>query len=274
MYYLKYAYGDFQPVSAFALRFGMAPTAFTDKYDGPTGWGYRFVQSSPVDRAKWESSADLGLAIFGAFPQGYGDYYAMFRNGEGYKEAEVNQGKAGQLRFSVAPLAAFEAVKSAQVTLAYKYDVDQIKQSGTPRILTELGDVLLTFPVAIADGFGLNFGGGFDWVQTTTDDGNVSTVVVGNIYHGYLAVDFPYHLGVFGRFDRVDPDAKNDKKTHGYQDEQTYIVGGISVRPIKNAAFALDYQTTRYTEQATDDKGKDVDKPADSYVYLNTEFKF
>jgi hypothetical protein len=278
---LKYAYGEYLPFKALGLRLGMIPTAYTDMYDGAGGWGYRFIAASPADRATFESSADLGFAIFGDFPKGFGSYYVTARNGEGYTNIELNSGKAVQARVAVNPFAALDMGKDVRLVLAYRYNVVTPDTGPTAgRTWSDLADVLVQVPLDFGKGWGLNFGGGWDWMETKTADNDFAdTVLDGQVIHGYLVINFPYHIGLFSRVDMLGPNTKNEKgdattPTEGYQDETTWAVAGISFSPVKYVNLALDWQTTIFTAEVEDDKGDKVLKTAEQLVYVNTEFKF
>jgi hypothetical protein len=68
-------------------------------------------------------------------------------------------------------------------------------------------------------------------------------------------------LSLFGRTDISDPntDAVNDK------DGNTLIIAGVECTPIKGVAASVNFRSKGYQDSA---------KKAESYLYLNTEFKF
>ena len=267
-YYVKYAYANYQPFNAFGIRLGAMPTPFIDRYED--AWGYRFVEKTPSDRVKWDSSSDLGAGILGEFPGNYGSYIVMVRNGEGYKKPETDSGKAAHARLLVRPLQINEATKDLQLTGAYRYE--RVERED-PEVTSHMINALLSYKYMFTERWGINFGAGYDHLVTETDiEGE--DAITGQIIHGYGVFYMPYSLALFGRVDMVDPDLNNDKDTHGYQDEHTYILGGISVEPVNNIAFALDYKSTRYTEEVEDDNGNKVVKAADSFIYIHTKIKF
>ena len=271
MYYVKYAYGQYQPFESFGFRLGSLPTPSIDRYE--KAWGYRYVEKTPSDRAKWDSSADLGVAFKGEFPGGTGSYYAMFRNGEGYKHPEGNTGKAGHVRVLLKPFQMNSATKNLQLTMSYNYDR---KEMHSPLLSTQLINLLLSYKYKVDAGYGINLGVGNDWLLTSTDDENPNVIneKAGRIVHAYGVVYFPYHLSLFGRLDWVDPDIKNDEKTHGYKDESIFIVAGISLDPVKNVSFALDMKRTSYMAEVENDNGGTETKHPDTTLFLHTKFKF
>ena len=267
-YYVKYAYGQYQPFDSFGFRLGITPTPYIDRYE--KAWGYRYVEKTPSDRVKWDSSADAGFVLLGDLPGKSGSYYAMIRNGEGYKHPENDSGKAGQVRFLLTPFQMSEATKHLQLTGSFRYERVQRED---PEVTSMMANSLLSYKYMFNDNWGINFGAGYDWMSTAADTEDADAII-GQIMHGYGIVYLPYNLALFGRGDYYDPDTKNDKDTHGFQDEETYVLAGVSIDPIKNIAFALDMKRTMYTEEVENDKGKTETKHPDTYVFLHTKFKF
>jgi len=267
-YYLKYAYGNFAPYEFFAIRFGQCQTAWIDMYSGV--WGYRYVAKTPSDLWKLDTSSDLGVAIHGDFPGGYGNYYAMLRNGEGYKHPEVNKGKAFQVRLALTPLQMNDYTRGLMIAGAYMMDNDN---PSDPDIDTTLVDLMIAYNAMFGGGWGINLGGAY-FMRTVATDVDGADDINSTVINGFGTLYMPYHLALFGRYDMFDPDTENDEDTHGYQDEQSLLIVGISFDPIKNIKLALDYQTTMYTAEVMDDEGEEVTKPSDSFLFIHTMLKF
>ena len=53
-------------------------------------WGYRFIEKSPLDKAKWTNTADFGIG----YAKSFGDINisAQILNGEGYKNTQGTEG--------------------------------------------------------------------------------------------------------------------------------------------------------------------------------------
>lgn len=267
-YYVKYAYGQYQPYEPVGFRFGIMPTPYIDRYE--KAWGYRYVEKTPSDRVKWDSSADAGLALLGNLSK-YGSYYAMVRNGEGYKHPENDSGKAAHFRLLLTPFQMSAATRNLQLTTAFRYERNQRQD---PKITSMMANSLLSYKYMFNDDWGINLGAGFDWMTTETDiDGD--DAITGQIIHGYSVVYFPYNLALFARVDLYDPDLENDKDTHGYQDESTFLLAGISIDPVpEKVAFALDVKQTIFAEEVIDDNGDEVTKNPDTYLFLHGKFTF
>jgi hypothetical protein len=265
-FFIKYAYGQWLPKPYVGVRLGAQPVPYIFRYED--AWGYRWIEKTPNDRVGWDSSADLGLAAFGDFPGGYGGYLVMVRNGEGYNKLDVDQGKAFHADVKLNPAPGSEYTKGLQLLLAYRVAT---VQAHDPGIASQMFDGLLSYQVALPYGLGINVAVGYDWLSTEKAG---SPVVVGSIVHGWFTLGLPKGLALFARMDYYDPDLKNDRKTHGYRDEQTYGLAGVSFTPIKGVDLALDYRTTAYDAKVADNQGKDQRKTSDQFVYLNAQFKF
>jgi hypothetical protein len=267
MFFLKYAYGDYRPSDFFGLRFGMLQTAYIDAYDET--FGYRYVIKSPSDLWGFDTSADLGAAALGDLG-GYGGYYLVVRNGEGYKSPESNKGKAIQARITLTPLPMSEATKGLQLVAAYLYNN---VQPSDPRLTTTVLNTLLSYKVMFNQDWGLRLGFGYDLMVASTDAPGADNIT-STIIHGFGALQMPLGFGLFGRVDRFDPDTANDKKTHGYRDEQTMVLGGVSYTPLPNLDFAFDYRRVMYTAHELDNQGNDVTQPADAFLGVQCQVRF
>lgn len=267
-YYLKYAYGNYQPSEYFAVRFGMLQTPFIDCYNN--AFGYRYVIKDPMGLWHMDSSSDMGVAAYGNFPGNFGSYYAMFRNGEGYKHEEVNKGKGFQLRIALTPLQMNAATQGLALSGAYLMNNDN---PSDPDLDTTLVNTLITYKYMFNENWGLGLGGGYDMSTAATDVEDADDIT-STIIHGYGVVYLPMNFGFFARYDMYDPDTENDEDTHGYQDERSMLLVGVSYDPVKNIAFALNYRTIMYTAEVLDDQGEEVTLPSDAYMGMHCKVKF
>lgn len=268
--YIKYAYLDYAPYDLLAVRGGLHGTpwaGFVDKY-----WGYRFVAKSLTDKYKLNSSADLGVSLHGKLPSKFGGYQFMVMNGEGYKHPEQNEGKATHFRLNLTPLNMVDALKHLTLAGSARYEKKDPDIESTYLLYT----ALLHYKYEINED--MNFGLGFEYAGASEQprrDAEDVEIVQSMGYSAFGQLSFPYGLAMFGRYDFFDPDTENDEDEGiGYQDETSYIVAGISYKPIKYVMFALNYQMTGYTEEVVDDEGENTTKPSDNFIFLNSEFKF
>jgi hypothetical protein len=216
----------------------------------------------------WDSSADLAFAAYGDFPGGYGGYMAMVRNGEGYNKLDLDQGKAFHADVRLTPAPGNEYAKGLHLLLAYRVAT---VQAHDPGIASQMFDGLLSYQVALPHNLGINVAVGYDWLSTEKSG---APVIVGSIVHGWFTLGLPAGFAVFARMDYYDPDLKNDKDAHGYRDEQTYELAGVSYAPIKGVDLALDYRANAYDAKVADDAGRERRKAADQLVTFNAQFKF
>lgn len=270
--YIKYGYLDYVPFEFLGVRFGMIDTPWISYVD--KSWNYRFVQKSLTDKNKMDTSADLGIALYGKFPMKLGNYMLGAYNGEGYKAPEENEGKSFHARLDFTPLKPLEikALENLAIGGSFKYNNIDPDAKHTYYLYTGLLSYFyqITDDMSISVGFEIATSEDVPSDEATTDE-----KIKGIGYSGFGEFVFYKGLGIFGRYDYFDPNTKNDKKKNiGYQDETSYIVAGLSYKPLKNVRFALDYQTTMYTAKVIDDEGKEKTKPSDSLIFFNTEFKF
>jgi len=268
--YIKYAYLDYAPHESFAVRGGLHQTpwvGFVDKY-----WGYRFVAKSLTDKNKLDTSADLGLSLHGKLPGGFGGYQAGVFNGEGYKHPEENEGKAGHLRVNLTPLSMVDALKGLTLAGAVRYEKIDPDIEHTGNLYTALVHYKYEINDDMDVGVGFEFAGATETPIRNAED---EEIVESMGYSIFGRFSFPYGLALFGRYDFFDPDTENDEDADiGWQDEESFMVAGISYKPTKKVTLALDYQVTGYTEEIQDDEGEDTTKPGDAFIYVNSEFKF
>lgn len=270
--YIKYGYLDYAPFEFLGVRFGMIDTPWVGYAD--KSWNYRFVQKSLTDKNKMDTSADLGLALYGKFPMNLGNYMVGAYNGEGYKAPEANEGKAFHTRLDFTPLKPLEVKALENLSLGGSVKYNNLDPEAGHVYYLYTG--LLSYFYQITDDMRVSVGFEISANEDIpSDDATSEEKKKGMGYSGFGEFVFYKGLGVFGRYDFFDPNTKNDKDANiGYQDESSYIVAGLSYKPLKNVRFALDYQTTMYTAKVADDEGKEKTKPSDSFIYFNTELKF
>lgn len=86
------------------LRFGQTELPWVSFEDGL--WGHRVQGTTFADRSGYLTSTDLGVAVGGTIPKGYGSWQANLANGEGWKKNEMGNHKDVHARVTVNPLAA------------------------------------------------------------------------------------------------------------------------------------------------------------------------
>ena len=279
---LQYAWVNYRVLDAFNLRAGVVGTSWI----GFLNWAYdyRYVQKTAYElwmqtRAAFAtdgtvtfsrpaSETDLGVALLGKFPRGYGSYQVGVYNGEGAANVEVNAGKACDLRVTVAPAASVEALKDLSLSIHARYEKRDTRSS------TQVGG-LLHMRYAFMERMRLNVGLGVDTQFTVPFHGaRGDDRIRGEDLSFFLDLTVLKGLGLFFRFDYFDPDLLNNQKKHGYQDEHMLLIGGVSYAFRDDIAMALDYQGGMYTAEVTDDHGNKTSKAPDQVLFVNWKFGF
>lgn len=85
------------------VRLGLSPLPFVS-YEEDI-WGYRVQGTVFSDRSGYLTSTDLGVAVGGRFPKGYGSWQTSLVNGEGWKRSEAGKHKDVHARLTLNPLA-------------------------------------------------------------------------------------------------------------------------------------------------------------------------
>ena len=110
------------------IRVGLNQTPWIDYAE--TIYRYRFQGTLFVDREGFLFPSDNGITFHYNFPRDFGDVQAGVYNGEGWAHSDPNNEKALQLRVSLRPAPASEALRGLRVSGFY--DADHYA-SGLPR---------------------------------------------------------------------------------------------------------------------------------------------
>ena len=100
--YLQYDQPKFSNGASFLGRIGILHNVVIDHVE--TFWP-RYISQSPVERAGYFLSADVGLASQLTLPNKMGEVYATIVNGPGYTSRERDRFKDYAIRLSLTPLA-------------------------------------------------------------------------------------------------------------------------------------------------------------------------
>jgi hypothetical protein len=92
----SYKFGEGQKLS-----FGLIPTPTFNRIEKE--WGYRSVERTPMDLAKWASSRDIGLSLSGPLFGKYLSYHLLGGNGNGLR-SETDKGKVVMLSLASEPM--------------------------------------------------------------------------------------------------------------------------------------------------------------------------
>jgi hypothetical protein len=110
--FVKKAYVEGKFSDKFALRLGSADTPLLPYLEGI--YGYRFIETMLIERIGFESSADWGAHMLGAFGNGKAHWAVSAINGNGYKNPSRSNGLDLDTRID------FEPVDGLTLALFYR----------------------------------------------------------------------------------------------------------------------------------------------------------
>ena len=223
--YFKYAYAEVKkliPMSKFI--FGQQKTGLIDF--NQKIWKYRELVKVPVDLAKLDTSADMGLAIDGKLPAGMGGFHVGFFAGEGYKKdtTEEDKAKAFSFRLNLTPL---KTIKGLMLTGYYKLWASSVSGGDS----TSMFGAILSLKCKM-----LTIAG--EYFSKATGDAGAETV--SSLYASFHAV--PKLLDIFGRVDFNDHDTDVDF------DLQTNLYVGLKYWIAKKTSMGLAYVRVAATD--------------------------
>lgn len=291
----KYGWVNFAIFQPLQIRAGILQTSWVSMLNW--AYDYRFVQKVgyelwtyrravpiylPVvhhNKPKiigWEFEdqayeTDLGLALLGFFPEGYGSYQVGAYNGEGCSQFQDDKGKALDLRLTFAPIQVVEALRLLSLSVFVHWEkVDQDLGADLLRYAA-----LLHYRYAINDNMRVNLGLEFDY-QSMTPFSNADDHEVFGSYIVSVFGDFEFYRGaaIFARYDLNDPDTENDDQTHGYQDERWLALAGLSYGFNRNVVVAGSFQIIGYAGEITDNQGNQRDKDPERLIQAHLKFGF
>ena len=245
-------------------------------------WRHRYVMSPLLfkNRLSRGATGDLGAAVHGKIPGGFGDYRIVAANGEGKTNAEVSAGKAIEGSVKLYPLAMVDSMKGLGLMALYRFDKqepDYVELSHT------VFDVILGYKMDIDETMGFSVNGEYAQRSTTSGDEEISPLIAGSDLNPLVSTaysiwgDFWFmsKYGVLARYDFFDPNTENDEDANiGWQDEETTLLAGVWYQPIKQVRLCANYREIGYTAEIPDDKGDQVAMQPDKFIFVNTEVKF
>lgn len=219
--FVKKAYlqGTFSPLAT--LRVGSANLAwipFVEEW-----YGYRFVENTLVDRAKFGSSADWGVHLLG--DSGMFNYQASIINGGGYKDPTRSNSVDFEGRVG------FQPIKSVMIGVG-GYSGDLGKDThGTPALHdAHRYDAMIAY-----HGGGLRLGGEY---FRATNWNNVLTPATDSADGWSLWSSYDFGpASIFARYDRVNPSRDLDPSL-----KDTYYNFGVAFPVTEGVRVALAYK--------------------------------
>jgi hypothetical protein len=255
--YLQYDQPKFSNGASFLARLGILQNVVIDHIE--TFWP-RYISQSPVERAGYFASADMGLAAQLILPNKLGEVYATIVNGPGYTTRERDRFKDYAIRLSLTPLANHTDMPLLQTFTVSAWGYKGATSSSF--VASGVGEALDRSRAGVFVGIKdprLVLGGEFaqrheDGEQGATAAVRNKTEVTGRLLSGYTVVrPFAFTntsgnspFGLLARYDAVTPASK----TSGFvspgppiTDNAYHVfIGGVFYDLSQKAQLALDYQ--------------------------------
>jgi len=243
--YIKKAYLQAKLDDAFIVRVGSADLPWIPYAED--AYGYRFVENTLVDRAKFGTSADWGVHILGKLADGIINYQVSAVSGAGYKVANVSnslrpkhpdvEGRVGldYMGFQLA-VGGYWGDLGAQNSDKVYHDATRFNALATYKI----------------DGLkvGVEYFTASNYNLGSYVKANLSSHATG--VSPFASYQFTPEWSVFGRYDYVKPYSEVGKS--GFHNDYYNI--GINFEPTKIVDFALVYKhDAGYGGSFTDQNG-------------------
>ncbi len=237
--YLKKAYLQAKLDDALIFRLGSADLPWVPFVEDT--YGYRYVENVMIDRTKFGTSADWGVHMLGKLADGLINYQISAVNGAGYKASPTNPTNRsggidveGRVNLNyegfILALGGYhgqlgKGVVRSNPTLAES-------TTHTANRLDVLGAYQMD-PIR----FGVEYFYTDDWNSVTSTGTDKARGV--SVFGSY---QFDPEWGVFGRYDWVNPTAKNALGVQTADVKDKYFNVGISYSPAKIVDFSLVYK--------------------------------
>jgi hypothetical protein len=226
---------------AFAVRIGESDLPWVPFVENL--YGYRFVESTLIDRTKFGTSTDWGVHVLGSFGKGLVSYQVSAINGAGYKTLSRSSNTIDlEGRVSVNPI--------KPITLAVGgYSGKLGKSNDTLNVnhrATRFNAVAAYTDKRIRAG--IEYFSAKNWNNITTAPEPLPAPVTPNDKsHGWSAFGsfaFTPKISAFGRYDWVKPTQVVLAGTDGSVRDH-YLNAGVDYKPIPPLDFALVYKHER-----------------------------
>jgi hypothetical protein len=270
MIVLKFAYVDMKMKCAserIALRLGLQPTRYLDAIDNMM-WGHRYVLNSVGDLNGALTTSDLGATFNYSLGEDskYGYAGLSIWNGTSYTDLnELNKSKDFNPYVVLKPLVNNADFEKTMIAAQF-YTGTQNMVIDTSMKASDYKRQIISVGANLAYKNLFNVGGEF-WSNTlgqgpSADDLKSSAIsLFGNLkLRSLVGEDSPFRtLGLFGRYDMVDPNTDTD------DNGSSLLIAGVECTPIKGISSSINFRNKSYQAEGV---------KAESFLYLNTEFKF
>lgn len=222
----KYGYVDFTKIPFLSDIEAKLRVGIQKNYFGTVElWEYPLIEKEINDLRKVISSADLGIAILGELPEGYGSYELAMHNGKGYKHMEDNVEKQWSASLMVIPLTG--------LSMRYSYMLNNPSAHGTAEKTKRAQAAFVQYKTNIFIPFELL--GEYVVVTDPAAGGSgKSGCSVG--YMLFAKFDLVEWMNICVRYDNWNPD------TYKTNDELNLYIAGINLRINENNLLQLNYQ--------------------------------
>jgi len=234
--FVKNAYLQYELWPYLKFRGGVIPTSFP--IEVTKAWRYRFVHLGPVSgTAKWESTADLGLDVFGNYEK-WILYELTFMNGNGYTKSEDDAGKALALMLKSYPVNMVDVLDDLSLSFYVRANAVSTDDRDSTLLLAGMFNWGTEFDAGL--GFNVGFVGGMQVHQKKRGYGTEYVALGKSLKENYdtsykyndptagillsFFSEFSYSfsgvnvdygkVALFGRYDVFDPNNRNDFDTY------------------------------------------------------------
>lgn len=256
----KYAYLQYDFLKAtkpsdwaFSTRIGIVQTMLIDHEEN---FWPRWLSLTPVERAGYFSSADVGVAGIVTLPNKLGEIYTAVTNGPGYASRETDRFKDYQARLTITPLTTSDLSYLRSFAIdgwVYRGELASKFVSGGSGQIGPVGSGLARNRYGVFAGtrdprltLGLEYAQREDGMDTGANTVAAPRGVsdsTGRLVSGYVVAK-PFRifdaklnvpLGIVVRYDQVTPNTSVAPKVNTF-------IGGLTWDLNKRASVSLDYQ--------------------------------
>ena len=229
--FIKKAYLQAKIDPALIIRVGSADLPWVPYVEGI--YGYRYLENTLIDRTKFGTSADWGVHVLGSLMDGIVNYDVAAINGDGYKKIPIGGGanRSKDIDLEGRLSAAYDGFNVA--VGGYTGEL------GTPygKTAYHKADRFDLLGAYVANGLRV----GVEYFNASNYSASlVQTDGPGDSAHGwstFASYNFTPQWGVFGRLDKVDPNARTTPDK-----EDTYYTFGVSWTPLHILDLSLAYK--------------------------------
>jgi len=224
---------------ALNIRVGESDTPWVSFVEGL--YGYRFVESTLIDRTKFGASTDWGVHVFGTLGHDLVSYQFSAINGSGYKTLSRNSNTVDlEGRIALTPV--------KHVTLgigAYSGKLGKSNDSVNVNHRAARLDAVLAYTNSRVHA-GVEYFAATNWNNIATAPEPLPAPSTGNDksngWSAFGSYAFTHRISAFGRYDRLKPSRRLSPSMR-----DTYFNVGLDYKPIAPIDVALVYKHERVT---------------------------